>query len=301
MLGRRQIREKVVETVYSYYQNPVKTDVLEKNMFTGIEKIYNLYIFQLNFLVGLKQLAENQMEIGKNKYFKTDSDVNPNQKFINNQVLKKLEENPERLFFTGQHKDLKWDLHDDMLVKTFQRMTAGKRYQDFMKEEGYSFEEDQKFIGKLFLRYVAENDDFHDYISDRELTWADDIHIANSMIQKTIGFMKENEESRTLIKMMKDEDDKNFASKLLRDTLNNWEANEKKLSERLENWDLERVSLMDKVILTTAFSELDHFPLTPSRVIINEYIEIAKVFATDRSNIFINGILDKYCKDLNRI
>ncbi|QQV01984.1 MULTISPECIES: transcription antitermination factor NusB [Chryseobacterium] len=301
MLGRRQIREKVVETVYSYYQNPVKTDILEKNMFTGIEKIYNLYIFQLNFLVGLKQLAENQMEIGKNKYIKTDSDVNPNQKFINNQVLKKLEENPERLFFTGQHKDLKWDLHDDMLVKTFQRMTAGKRYQDFMKEEGYSFEEDQKFIGKLFLRYVAENDDFHDYISDRELTWADDIHIANSMVQKTIGFMKENEESRTLIKMMKDEDDKNFAGKLLRDTLNNWEANEKKLSERLENWDLERVSLMDKVILTTAFAELDHFPLTPSRVIINEYIEIAKVFATDRSNIFINGILDKYCKDLNRI
>lgn len=301
MLGRRQIREKVVETVYSYYQNPLKTDILEKNMFAGIEKIYNLYIFQLNFLVGLKQLAENQMEIGKNKYIKTDSDVNPNQKFINNQVLKKLEENPERLFFTGQHKDLKWDLHDDMLVKTFQRMTAGKRYQDFMKEEGYSFEEDQKFIGKLFLRYVAENDDFHDYISDRELTWADDIHIANSMIQKTIGFMKENEESRTLIKIMKDEEDKNFAGKLLRDTLNNWEANEKKLSERLENWDLERVSLMDKVILTTAFAELDHFPLTPSRVIINEYIEIAKVFATDRSNIFINGILDKYCKDLNRI
>ncbi|MGO4707625.1 transcription antitermination protein NusB [Chryseobacterium sp. 2TAF14] len=301
MLGRRQIREKVVESVYSYYQNPIKFDVLEKNMFSGIEKIYNLYIFQLNFLVGLKDLAENQMEIGKNKYFKTDSDVNPNQKFINNQVLKKLEENPERLFFSGQHKDLKWDLHDDMLVKTFQRMTAGKRYQDFMKEDGYSFEDDQKFIGKLFLRYVAENDDFHDYISDRELTWADDIHIANSMVQKTIGFMKEDEESRTLIKMIKDEEDKTFASKLLRDTLNNWEANEKKLSERLENWDLERVALMDKVILTTAISELDNFAFTPSRVIINEYIEIAKVFATDRSNIFINGILDKYCKDLNRI
>ncbi|AZB31762.1 transcription antitermination protein NusB [Chryseobacterium balustinum] len=301
MLGRRQIREKVVESVYSYYQNPIKFDVLEKNMFSGIEKIYNLYIFQLNFLVGLKDLAENQMEIGKNKYFKTDSDVNPNQKFINNQVLKKLDENPERLYFSGQHKDLKWDLHDDMLVKTFQRMTAGKRYQDFMKEDGYSFEDDQKFIGKLFLRYIAENDDFHDYISDRELTWSDDIHIANSMVQKTIGFLKEDEESRTLIKMIKDEEDATFASKLLRDTLNNWEINEKKLSERLENWDLERVGLMDKVILTTAISELDNFPFTPSRVIINEYIEIAKVYATDRSNIFINGILDKYCKDLNRI
>src|SRR5690348_4698811 len=119
MLGRRQIREKVVQTLYSYYQNPVKFDVLEKNMFTGIEKIYYLYIYQLNFMVALKELAENQIEIGKNKYIKTDSDINPNQKFINNQVLIKLEENPERLFFTGQHKQLKWDMHDDVLVKTF--------------------------------------------------------------------------------------------------------------------------------------------------------------------------------------
>ena len=301
MLGRRQIREKVVENVYSYYQNPIKIDVLEKNMFSSIEKIYNLYVYELNFLIGLKNLAEHQMEIGKNKYFKTDSDINPNQKFINNQVLIKLEENPERLYFTGQNKDLKWDLHDDMLVKTFQRMTAGKRYQDFMKEEGYSFEEDQKFIGKLFLRYIAENEDLRDYITDKELTWADDIHIANSMLQKTIGAIRENEESRTLIKVLKDRDDEQFASKLLRVTLNNYEASEKKLGERLENWDLERVSVMDKVILTTAISELDNFPQTPSRVIINEYIEIAKVFATDRSNIFINGILDKYCKDQNRI
>lgn len=301
MLGRRQIREKVVQTVYSYYQNPVKFDVLEKNMFTGIEKIYYLYIYELNFLVALKELAENQIEIGKNKFIKTDADINPNQKFINNKVLIKLEENPERLFFTGQHKQLKWDMHDDLLVKTFQRIKAGKRYQDFMKEDSYSFEEDQKFIGKLFLRYIAENDDFHDYLGDKELSWYDDIHIANSMVQKTIGFLKEDEESRTLIKMIKDDEDKTFALKLLRNTLDSWENNEKKLEERLENWDLERVSLMDKVILSTALSELDNFPFTPSRVIINEYIEIAKVFATDRSNIFINGILDKYCKDLNRI
>jgi len=301
MLGRRQIREKVVESVYSYCQNPIKFDVLEKNMFSSIEKIYHLYIYELNFLVALKDLAENQIEISKNKYLKTDSDINPNQKFIGNQILKKLEENPERLFFTGQHKDLKWDLHDDLLKKTFQRMTAGKRYQDFMKEDGYSFDADQKFIGKLFLRYMAENEDFQDYISDKELSWSDDVHIANSMVQKTIGFLKEDQESKTLIKMIKDQDDKAFAGKLLRETLNGWEENEKILIERLENWDLDRVAVMDKVILYCAISELNKFPLTPSRVIINEYIEIAKVFATDRSNIFINGILDKYCKDLNRI
>ena len=301
MLGRRQIREKVVETLYSYYQNPIKTDVLERNMLTEIEKIYHLYIYQLNFLVALKDLAEKRIEIGKNKFLKTDADTNPNQKFINNQVLKKLEENTERLSFTTKHQELKWDLHDDLLVKTFQKMVSGKRYKDFMKEEGYSFEEDQKFIGKLFLRYIAENEDFHEHLEEKELSWADDFHISNSMIQKTIGFLKENEPSHTLIKMIKDKEDEAFAKKLLQISVSHWEETEKKVESRLENWDMERISLMDKIILVTAISELDYFPATPSRVIINEFIEVSKVYSTEKSNIFVNGILDKYTKEINRI
>ncbi len=300
MLGRRQIREKVVETLYSYHQNPIKFEALERQMFSGIEKIYHLYIYQLNFLIALKDMAERQIEIGKNKFIKTDHELNPNQKFIRNQVLIKLDENVERRSFTSKYKELKWDMHDELLVKTFQRMTAGKRYQDFMKEDGISFVEDQKFISKLFLRYVAENEDFHARLEDKEIGWADDFHIANSMVQKTLGFMKEDGPNDTLIRMIKDEEDRQFATKLLKETLNNWEETEKKLQERLQNWDLERVSLMDKLILIAAISELDHFPFTPSRVIINEYIEIAKVFATEKSNIFVNGILDKYIKDLNR-
>ncbi|MBS1549729.1 MAG: antitermination protein NusB [Bacteroidetes bacterium] len=300
MLGRRQIREKVVETLYSYHQNPIKFDVLEKQMFSGIDKIYHLYIYQLNFLVALKDLAERQIEIGKNKFIKTDQELNPNQKFIRNQALIQIEENVERRSFTSKYKELKWDLHDELLVKTFQRMTAGKRYQDFMKEDEINFFEDQKFLGKLFLRYVAENEDFHARLEDKEIGWADDFHIANSMVQKTIGFLKEYDIPHTLIRMIKDDEDRSFAQKLLKETLNNWEALESKLVDRLQNWDVERISLMDKIILLTAFSELDSFPFTPSRVIINEYIEIAKVFATEKSNIFVNGILDKYIKDNNR-
>ena len=135
MLGRRQIREKVVESLYSYQQNPIKFDLLEKNLFSGIEKIYHLYIYQLNFLVALKQVAERQMEIVKNKYIQTDNDTNPNQKFIQNQVLNKIEENNERLSFTEKHQELNWDMHDELLIRTFQRITAGKRYQDFMTVE----------------------------------------------------------------------------------------------------------------------------------------------------------------------
>jgi len=300
MLGRRQIREKVIQALYSYQQNPMKTDVLEKNMFTEIDKIYHLYIYQLNFLVALKDLAENQIEIAKQKFIKTEKDLNPNLKFLKNQILIQLEENQERLAFTSKHKNLTWELHDDLLVKTFQRIIAGKRYQDYMEDETLSFDDDQKFIGKLFLRYIAENEDFHDRLESMELAWADDFHIANSMVQKTIGFLKENQPTHTLIKSIKDEDDRNFAKKLLLQSLLHWDSTEKKVEERLENWDLERISLMDKIILIAGITEIDQFPLTPAKVIINEYIEVSKVFATDRSQIFVNGILDKYSKDISR-
>lgn len=301
MLGRRQIREKVVENLYSYRQNPIQYEVLEKNMFSEIEKIFNLYVYQLNFLVALKSLAEKQIEIGKNKYIKSENDLNPNQKFVNNRILGLIEENTERLNFTSKHQELQWELHDDLLVKTFQRMTAGKRYQDFMSLDTHSFEDDQKFIGKLFLRYVAENEDFHDRLEEKEMSWADDFHIANSMVQKTLGFLKADQPSHTLIKMLKDDQDKSFARKILWEAINKWEQTEQKIKDRLENWDLERISLMDKIIIVAGITEFDYFKATPSRIIINEYVEISKVYGSEKSHIFINGILDKYSKDTNRI
>ncbi|WP_018675352.1 transcription antitermination factor NusB [Riemerella columbina] len=301
MLGRRQIREKVVQSLYAYTQNPMNTDAIQRKMFSEIDKVYHLYIYELNFLIALKQLAEHQMEIGKNKFLKTEDDVNPNRKFIKNQVLENLENNQERLSFTSKFQNLKWDLNDEFLVKTFQRMKAGKRYQDFMNSDEISFEADQKFLGKLFLRYVAENEAFHDILEEKEISWADDFHIANTMVQKTIGFTKENEPTHTLIKIIKDEDDRAFADKLLRSAINNWEDAEKEIKNRLENWDLERVSLMDRIILIAGITEIDEFPYTPSKIIINEYIEVSKAFSTDKSQVFINGILGRYAEDKNRL
>jgi N utilization substance protein B len=301
MLGRRQIREKVVESLYAYYQNPIKLEAVEQNMFSEINKIYHLYIYTLNFLVGIKNLAEEQIEIGKHKYIKTAETENPNQKLVRNQILIQLENNDERKNFSSKHSELVWDSNDPILVKTFQRIKAGKRYQDYMKDDEISFDDEQKFVGKLFLRYVAEISDLHDRFEEKEMSWADDLHISNSMVQKTIGFMKENETSHTLIKMLKDKEDEEFARKLLRSSLNNWEESEKKLQERLVNWELDRISLLDRIVLIAAISELDNFPLTASRIIINEYIDISKVYGTEKSNIFINGVLDKYSKDTKRV
>lgn len=300
MLGRRQIREKVTQAVYAYYQNPIKVDVLEQNMFSEIEKIYYLYIYQLNFIIALKEVAERQIENDRNRYIIAEKHINPNMKFVDNQVVNKLEENVERLQFTSLHTELKWDIDNEFLRKTYQKIITGKRYNDYMNSDDYSFDGAQKFIAKLFLKYVAENESFHQYVEDKELFWADDIHISNTMVQKTIGMLKEEESSDRLIRVIKNEEDRSFASKLLRDSLKNIESTEEKIKERLENWDISRVSTMDKVILVLAITELDNFPFTPLKIIVNEYIEIAKTFSTNKSNIFVNGVLDKYSRDINR-
>lgn len=300
MLGRRQIREKVTQAVYAYYQNPIKVDVLEQNMFSEIEKIYYLYIYQLNFIIALKEVAERQIENDRNRYIIAEKHINPNRKFVDNQFINKLEENVERLQFTSLHSELKWDIDNEFLRKTYQKIITGKRYNDYMNSDDYSFDGAQKFIAKLFLKYVAENELFHQYVEDKELFWADDIHISNTMVQKTIGMLKEEESSDRLIRVIKNEEDRSFASKLLRDSLKNLESTEEKIKGRLENWDISRVSTMDKVILVLAITELDNFPFTPLKIIVNEYIEIAKTFSTNKSNIFVNGVLDKYSRDINR-
>lgn len=301
MLGRRQIREKVIQNLYAYQQNPMSIDAIQRKMFSEIEKVYHLYVYELNFLVALKQQAEHQIQRRKEKFIKTEEDLNPNQKFIRNKVLENLENNQERLSFTSKFPYLKWEVDDIFLVKTFQKMIKGKRYKDFMDSPDISFDADQKFLGKLFLRYIAENEAFHDLVEEQEMSWTDDIHIANTMVQKTIGFMKPNEPSHTLIKIIKDEDDRVFAEKLIRSSIGNWEDAEQKLKDRLQNWDIDRVSLMDKIILVAAITEMDIFPLTASKIIINEYIEIAKSFSSEKSQIFINGILGRYAEDQNRI
>ena len=300
MLGRRQIREKVTQAVYAYYQNPIKVDVLEQNMFSEIEKIYYLYIYQLNFIIALKEVAERQIENDRNRYIIAEKHINPNRKFVDNQVINKLEENVERLHFTSLHSELKWDIYTEFFRNTYQKIITGKRYNDYMNSDDYSFDGAQKFIAKLFLKYVAENELFHQYVEDKELFWADDIHISNTMVQKTIGMLKEEESSDRLIRVIKNEEDRSFASKLLRDSLKNLESTEEKIKGRLENWDISRVSTMDKVILVLAITELDNFPFTPLKIIVNEYIEIAKTFSTNKSNIFVNGVLDKYSRDINR-
>ena len=296
MVGRRQIREKILQLIYSENVNKHTTSVAIDNFFTSIQKIYDLYVFQLNFFLELKDFAIQKVESNKKKNFKTSDDINPNLKFINNIAIQLIEDNIERKSYTLKHKELTWNLHEPIIKPIFREIISSDLYYDYMKNHENNLDEDVTFIIEIFKNYVADNPSVLELYEDLFLHWCDDFHISNSMTLKTISFFSVNDKITTLIQTIKDEQDHIFATDLIKKTLSNDEQFVEIIKKYIINWEIERVSDIDKIILSMAFCELIYLK-TPAFVVINEYLELAKVFSTPNSKVYLNGILDRFCRD----
>ena len=150
------------------------------------------------------------------------------------------------------------------------------------------------FLGEI----VAKSDGFYDYIEDKELTWIDDLPMVNTFLLKSLN--KINPDDLNSLLFPRDEyckEDKQFAIELLKKVAINNYALHKEMSLRTSNWDSDQIALLDSIMIKMAIAELLYFPSIPPKVSMNEYIEISKDYSTPKSNIFINGILDKTIKD----
>lgn len=94
--------------------------------------------------------------------------------------------------------------------------------------------------------------------------------------------------------------EKDFAEKLIREVIKHNDELDEKIKQRVANWEMNRIALIDKILLRIGICELIYFPDIPPKVSINESIEIAKEFSTARSGKFINGILDAVLSELKK-
>ena len=149
----------------------------------------------------------------------------------------------------------------------------------------------------MFKEIVAPNEKLADYFEDKTITWVDDIPFVNTWIVKSLNSLNA---TKPLIfgDLYKDEDDKNFVVELFRKVVLNHSEYEKEIEEKTPNWDIDRIAEMDMLLIKMAMAEFMKFPSIPTRVTINEYIEISKDYSTSKSSYFINGVLDKILKDL---
>lgn len=298
MIGRRQIREKVLQCIYSNHFNELPINILKKNFFQSIDSIYNLYVFQLNFFIELKSFALNKIKLNQKKNFPTKNDLYPNYKFVNNFFFITIELNIERYNHTIKYKELSWTLYHQYIASLYKKIISSQLYHNYMTNSTNNIKEDFYFITNIFQIFIANNNSLHELYEEIQITWSDDFHIANTLTLKTFHFMFKKQKMNTLIQNFKSIEDEKFAKKLLVYTINNRDKYYKIIQERTIGWELDRVAIIDKIIISMALTEFQYLAV-PIFVTIDESIELAKLYSTSNSKIYINGLLDKYAKDFN--
>ncbi|MCE5331967.1 MAG: transcription antitermination factor NusB [Bacteroidales bacterium] len=301
MINRVLLRIKIVQILYSFYKGEGKSiPVAEKELFHSIERTYDLYFHLLQLSIEITQYAASRIETKRNKFRPTEEDLNPNTRFVDNKFIKQLSENIQFNEYLAKQK-LSWVNHPDIIKELFDEIVATDFYAEYMNASTVDYAVDKDIWRKIYKKIILQNEELDSSIEDQSIYWVDDIEIVVSFIIKTIKrFDKNNAEKQLLLPMFKDEEDAEFARKLLRGVLTNGNQYRQMIDENAKNWELDRIAYMDILIMEVALSELMDFPTIPVNVTLNEYIEIAKNYSTEKSGTFINGVLDNIVGQLKK-
>lgn len=300
MLSRRLLRVKVMQMVYAHnQQSDASYESIDKELQHSISKSHELYYYMLLLPIAMKRHALKRIENGKNKIRPTQEELNPNMKFVQNSFIQQLENNKMLNDFVDA-TGYAWEKEDDDLLKIiFNTMTASDMYKEYMESSVNTYEEDQKFILKFFTKELPKIDLMYEALELKNIYWNDDVDFAISIAIKTFKlFDGKNGVDVELLPTYKDSDDKEFVTTLLRKTMATYKSTFELIKKFSKNWDPERVAQMDVIIIVMAAAEMMSFKEIPIRVTLNEYIEISKYYSTEKSNIYINGILEKIVRQL---
>jgi N utilization substance protein B len=305
MLNRRHLRIKVLQALYAHFQTD-GSDMMqqEKRLVASIESIYDLYVYLLSSLIEVRDFALNRMEDARQKFLPTEAELNPNTRFVENKFLEQLSNNRD-LQRNIQRLKVLWADDQEIFRKMFLAFRDSEVYQAFMDKPSISYREEKDIVLHLLGDFMLENDAFVSLFEEKNIHWADDIDTAVLLLAKTVKKWNEGmDEFQKLPPLMINPDEegedliKDFVLKLFRKTILYKGEFDALIAERAQNWDLERIALLDVILLKMALTELIDFPSIPVKVTLNEYIEISKEYSTPRSRQFVNGMLDKLVVDL---
>jgi len=301
MISRRIIRTKVLQVLYAYYSSEERSiNNTEKELFFCIHKTYDLYHYLLALVIEIADYAETRIELKRNKHQPTQEDLHPNIKFVSNLFIQQLRENRQLTAYLNQTK-LSWVNHPELIKELYLIVTESEIYQEYVSSETRSFMDDRKFIEKIFNKIFLVSEELYEVLEEQSIYWNDDIEFVISVIIKTTKRFNETTDSgQHLMPLYKDEEDREFARDLLRKSLINHDELQALIKVHSSNWDVERIAFMDILMMQMAITEFLYFPSIPTKVTMNEYIELSKFYSTEKSRNFINGILDKTLKDLKK-
>ena len=288
MLPRRHIRIKVFQTLYTFSQQLGDQKLnIKKELKNNLTDYVNLYYFIIDSLILIREIAEHEIIAQQKKLLPTKEDLNPNKKFIKNQILKELNRKKK------SSKKIDYKKLQVILKQIFKNLKNKNTYTNYMNSDTESYQNDKKIVVYV-LKSVIMNESIHEFIEDYSIYWNDDLIIVYNIFLERIN----NEEQLKYINVFRSSEDEEFAKNLLKKTI----EEEKKISSIIydlaQNWDKERIALIDLILMKMAIIEMMYIQTIPNKVTIDEYIEISKEYSTPKSKEFINGILDSFIKDI---
>lgn len=302
MLNRRHIREKVMKTLYAYFQSKNNQVVIgEKELFHSIDKVYEVYLYYMALMPEIKRFAEGFLFDRSQKMLPTDEDLNPKLNFVNNRIISAISDHSE-LSQRCTKRKISWDGHEEMIKKLYYNFKDDLQFRTYLEAEITGFHEDKEIIMHLMETYIFPSESLQEFFEERSIYWLDDIQVMQTGILKTIkGIKQENTEPFKLQPLHKEAElDRKFASDLFRLTILKGDEFEKEIANRTQNWEIDRVAKMDVILMKMALCELTEFTTIPVKVTLDEYIELSKDYSSPQSKTFINGILDKIVIDFKK-
>lgn len=294
MINRVLIRIKAVQMMYAYYQSGNKDLVkAEKEFFFSLEKAYELYHYLLQLILAVTQYGFQRIDTARNKYLPTDEERHPNTRFIDNRFVAQLAENKALNHFIN-NAGMSWVNQEAFVKLVYEQLITQDFYLEYMQAPEVTYEDDKELWRKVFKRMLLPSEDLAEVLEEQSIYWNDDLEIVITFVMKTIKrFDAAKGTEMELLPMYKDETDKIYASTLFRGAILHGEQYRALIEEAAKNWELERLALMDLYILQMALAEILEVEGVPVNVSLNEYIDIAKVYSTQKSGTFVNGILDQ--------
>jgi transcription antitermination factor NusB len=299
MISRRLLRIKALTVLYAF--NRREDDDLpraETELMFSIGKTYDLYHYLLLLLIDITDIASEKIDQALQKRIPTPEDLNPNRRFIDNAIILQLRDNKAFKKHISSTK-LSWVNYSHIPRVLYNKMIGWEVYEEYMNSATGTYQTDKKFITRLFTELLAGSEDLLACLEEQSIYWNDDMEFVIVMIEKTIKKLKaDSGEDTPLMPLFKNEDDKEFVKILFRKAIMNSKETSELIDSNTTNWEVERIALMDILVMQLAITEVIEFPEIPVKVTLNEYIEMAKYYCTSKSSTFVNGILDNIIKEI---
>ena len=298
MLNRRQLRIKALEVVYAYDKSSEKDLELQiKYFLKSNQNFYKLYITCFSLFRELLVLSKNLHLKNKKKYLNNEDDV-PLDRFCENLILNQIFESE---YLNQKINDFEidyWSNHSELISSIWKDVIESEISSKYLQNSSNSFEIDQSFLVKIYRKSIAPNKKLYEFFEDNEISWINDLPLVNSLVLSSIKNMKKTSKKFPFMKdIYKNKEDANFGVQLIRKVIENKSFLEDEISKVTLNWDNDRIAQIDLLLLQMCLTEFLYFKSIPVKASINEYLEIAKEYSSKKSNVFINGILDKLSKN----